>query len=74
MTSFMHRYIRAVDAANYRVGRVAMYGIFVIMGILLISPVHKVINFNYAQFHKRNGWPLKKPQKYSGPKSPQKAN
>ena len=41
MTSFMHRYIRAVDAANYRVGRVAMYGIFVIMGILLISSVNK---------------------------------
>jgi TRAP-type mannitol/chloroaromatic compound transport system permease small subunit len=41
MTGLMHRYIRAVDAVNYRVGRVIMYGIFVIMGILLISSVNK---------------------------------
>lgn len=41
MTRLMHRYIRAVDAVNYRVGRVIMYGIFVIMGILLISSVNK---------------------------------
>jgi TRAP-type mannitol/chloroaromatic compound transport system permease small subunit len=41
MTGFMYRYIRTVEALNYRVGRVMMYGIFVIMGILLISSVNK---------------------------------
>ena len=28
MTGFMHFYIRIIDAINYRVGRVIMYGIF----------------------------------------------
>ncbi|MEH6647467.1 TRAP transporter small permease subunit [Sulfitobacter sp.] len=41
MIGFMYRYIRTVEALNYRVGRVMMYGIFVIMGILLISSVNK---------------------------------
>ena len=41
MTGFMHFYIRIIDAINYRVGRVIMYGIFVIMAILLISSVNK---------------------------------
>jgi len=34
-------YIRAVEAINRRVGRVAMYGIFVLVGILLWSSVSK---------------------------------
>ncbi len=34
-------YIRVVDAVNYRIGRVVMYGIFVMMGILLWSSVSK---------------------------------
>jgi len=41
MISFMHSYIRTIDTINYRVGRVAMYGIFVIMGVLLISSLNK---------------------------------
>ncbi len=34
-------YIRVVDAVNYRVGRIMMYGIFVMIGILLWSSVSK---------------------------------
>lgn len=34
-------YIRFVDQVNYRIGRVAMYGIFVMMAILLWSSISK---------------------------------
>ncbi|NSX54537.1 TRAP transporter small permease subunit [Parasulfitobacter algicola] len=34
-------YIRAVDAVNHRIGRIVMYGIFVLMGILLWSSFSK---------------------------------
>jgi TRAP-type mannitol/chloroaromatic compound transport system permease small subunit len=34
-------YIRAVDAVNYRLGRLVMYGIFVMVAILLWSSVSK---------------------------------
>ena len=37
----MRGYIRGVDAVNYRLGRVMMYGIFVLMGILLWSSISK---------------------------------
>jgi len=37
----MHRYIRAIDAINYHLGRVVMYGIFLLMGILLWSSISK---------------------------------
>jgi len=37
----MRGYITAVDAVNYRVGRVIMYFIFVLMGILLWSSISK---------------------------------
>jgi TRAP-type mannitol/chloroaromatic compound transport system permease small subunit len=37
----MYRFIRFVDAVNYRVGRVVMYGIFVMMAILLWSSISK---------------------------------
>jgi TRAP-type mannitol/chloroaromatic compound transport system permease small subunit len=37
----MQGYIRAVDAVNHRVGRITMYGIFVLMGILLWSSISK---------------------------------
>ena len=37
----MSGYIRVVDAVNYRVGRVIMYGIFVLMGVLLWSSISK---------------------------------
>ena len=37
----MRGYIRGVDAVNYRLGRVMMYGIFVLMAILLWSSISK---------------------------------
>ncbi|MEP5760681.1 MAG: TRAP transporter small permease subunit [Litoreibacter sp.] len=33
--------IKVIDAINYRIGRVMMYGIFVLMGILLWSSISK---------------------------------
>ena len=41
MTSVMHSFIRGVDAVNHRIGRIAMYGIFVLMDILLWSSISK---------------------------------
>lgn len=41
MTALLKGYIRVVDAVNYRVGRLIMYGLFVLMGILLWSSVSK---------------------------------
>ena len=37
----MRGYIRGVDAVNYRLGRVMMYTLFVLMGILLWSSISK---------------------------------
>lgn len=42
MTGFMKRYIRWIDAVNYRVGRFAMYLIFALVGVLAWSTVSKV--------------------------------
>lgn len=39
--SFASRYVRTVDAMNYRIGRIMMYGIFVMVAILLWSSVSK---------------------------------
>lgn len=41
MPPFVRGYIRTVDAVNYRIGRVMMYGIFVMVGILLWSSISK---------------------------------
>jgi len=41
MNSIARKYVRAVDGVNYRVGRIAMYGIFVMIGILLWSSISK---------------------------------
>lgn len=41
MMGFARRYVRTVDAVNYRIGRVMMYGIFVMMAILLWSSISK---------------------------------
>ncbi|MBW4707160.1 TRAP transporter small permease subunit [Roseobacter sp. YSTF-M11] len=41
MTGLAARYVRVVDAVNYRIGRIMMYGIFVMMGILLWSSISK---------------------------------
>jgi TRAP-type mannitol/chloroaromatic compound transport system permease small subunit len=37
-------FVRVVDAVNYRVGRVAMYTLFLLIGILLYSSATKVIS------------------------------
>jgi TRAP-type mannitol/chloroaromatic compound transport system permease small subunit len=41
MTAFMRSYVRFVDPLNRWIGRIVMYGIFVIMAILLWSSVSK---------------------------------
>jgi TRAP-type mannitol/chloroaromatic compound transport system permease small subunit len=41
MIGFMRRYVRIVDAVNYRIGRVMMYGIFVMVGVLMWSSISK---------------------------------
>ena len=41
MIGVLRVYIRVVDAVNYRIGRVMMYGIFVMMAILLWSSISK---------------------------------
>ena len=41
MLGFMRSYVRVIDAVNYRLGRVVMYGIFVLAGILLWSSFTK---------------------------------
>ncbi len=37
----MRRFITVVDAFNYRLGRLMMFGIFVLMGVLLWSTFSK---------------------------------
>jgi len=41
MPNFAVRYVKIIDAINYRLGRIAMYLIFVLIGILLWSSVSK---------------------------------
>ncbi len=41
MIRFFRQYVVIVDAMNYRIGRVMMYGIFVMVGILLWSSISK---------------------------------
>jgi TRAP-type mannitol/chloroaromatic compound transport system permease small subunit len=41
MSGIMQRYISTIDAINYRLGRIVMYGIFLLMGILLWSSISK---------------------------------
>jgi len=49
-------YVRAVDAINYRIGRIAMWLIFAMIGILLYSSISKtffnpsLFTFDLAQF------------------------
>lgn len=42
MPRWMKTYVRVVEAATYRVGRIAVYLLFVIMGILLWSSFTKI--------------------------------
>lgn len=41
MLSFMGKFVRTVDAVNYRMGRIMMYFIFVMVAILLWSSISK---------------------------------
>ena len=41
MIGAFRTYVRVVDAVNYRIGRVMMYGLFVMMAVLLWSSVSK---------------------------------
>lgn len=41
MSSLARSYVRIVDAVNYRLGRIMMYGIFVMIAILLWSSISK---------------------------------
>ncbi|SFR12760.1 TRAP transporter small permease subunit [Poseidonocella sedimentorum] len=41
MTGALKRFVAVVDRMNHRIGRIAMYGIFVLMAILLWSSVSK---------------------------------
>ena len=43
MTSLMRGYVRVVDAINYRLGRVVMYGLFVMVAVLLWSSISKTL-------------------------------
>jgi TRAP-type mannitol/chloroaromatic compound transport system permease small subunit len=41
MNGFMRKYVKRIDGFNYRIGRIMMYGIFVLGGILLWSSFSK---------------------------------
>ncbi len=41
MIGLIRGYVRVVDAVNHQIGRVVMYGIFVMVGILLWSSISK---------------------------------
>jgi TRAP-type mannitol/chloroaromatic compound transport system permease small subunit len=43
MPEAIKTYVRIVDAFNRRVGRIVMYGVFVMMGILLYSSISKTL-------------------------------
>lgn len=41
MISLARHYVRVIDGINYRIGRIAMYGIFIMIAILLWSSISK---------------------------------
>jgi len=41
MPRFIIKFVRVVDAINYRLGRIVMYGIFLMIGVLLWSSISK---------------------------------
>ena len=41
MPRIVSQYVKFVEAVNYRVGRIVMYGIFVMVGVLLWSSISK---------------------------------
>lgn len=42
---FIRSYVRIVDAVNYRIGRIMMYSLFVMFGVLLWSSISKTFFF-----------------------------
>ncbi|WP_424985634.1 TRAP transporter small permease subunit [Microbulbifer sp. S227A] len=44
MIAALRAYVRVIDAINYRIGRVVMYGIFVMVAILLWSSLSKTFS------------------------------
>lgn len=44
MIAVLKGYVRVVDAINYRLGRIVMYGIFVMVAILLWSSISKTFS------------------------------
>lgn len=46
MPNWIKTYVKAVDALNYRVGRLSMYLLFVLMGVLLWSSITNVLRQN----------------------------
>ncbi|MFD1880455.1 TRAP transporter small permease subunit [Paracoccus pacificus] len=44
MPAWLRTYVRVVEAVNYRIGRIAMYLLFVMMAILLWSSITKVFS------------------------------
>ena len=57
MIQFARRYIHIVDTVNRRLGRVMMYSIFVMVGILLWSSISKTF-FRMDLFY--SGWTTRK--------------
>ncbi len=47
MRSFMHLYIRWIDRLNRRIGRVGMYLLFVLIGVLLWSIFMRVMSYSF---------------------------
>ncbi|MCP4234581.1 MAG: C4-dicarboxylate ABC transporter, partial [Aestuariibacter sp.] len=41
MPKFIKQYVTFVEAVNYRLGRIVMYGIFVMVAVLLWSSISK---------------------------------
>ena len=56
MPEFIKRYVRVVDNVNYRIGRVTMLVIFVMVGVLFYSAISKTFfdpslwTYEFAQF------------------------
>ena len=42
MPRILSRYVAFVEAVNYRLGRIVMYAIFVMIGVLLWSSILKI--------------------------------
>ncbi len=41
MPQFVKKYVAFVEAVNYRLGRIVMYGIFIMVAVLLWSSISK---------------------------------